>query len=79
MISNKITDLNVPNRNSVLLQHKNSKDLDLKFDLACENYAYAKYQKERLCLHETKCRYENNHVVNGSNYDVEAMVSKPLI
>ena len=49
--------------------------LDLKFDSACENYVYANYQKERLCLHETKCRYENNHLGNGSNYDIEAMVS----
>ena len=53
--------------------------LDLKFDLACENYAYAKYQKERLCLHETKCRYEANQVTNGTSYDVEAMVNNALI
>jgi hypothetical protein len=57
----------------------NTNYLDLKFDLACENYAYAKYQKERLCLHETKCRYETNRVPNGSSYDVEAMVNNELI
>ena len=48
--------------------------LDLKFDLACENNSYVKYQKEKLSLHESKCRYDNNLRRNEPNHDLDTMV-----
>ena len=53
---------------------KENQNLDLKFDLACENNVYTRYQKERLCLHEAKCRYETNQKQGGSNDVIETMV-----
>ena len=55
------------------------KHLDMKFDLACENIAYAKYQRQKLCLHESKCRYETIQGRNGSKMDIDAMVIKNII
>ena len=52
-----------------------SNHLDLKFDLACENYGYAKYQREKLSLHESKCRYESVSRKNESHLDIDTMVS----
>ena len=51
-----------------------SNSLDLKFDLACNNNAYANYQKRKLSLHESKCRYDNISKKNGPNLDIDAMV-----
>ena len=48
--------------------------LDLKFDLACDNNAYANYQKKKLNLHESKCRYDSISRKNGPNLDIDAMV-----
>ena len=51
---------------AVLVQYK---PLDIKFDIVCGNKAYARYQRERLRLHETKC-YESN----AARDDAMAMV-----
>ena len=53
---------------------KFSNSLDLKFDLACDNNAYASYQKKKLSLHESKCRYDNISRKNGPNLDIDTMV-----
>ena len=48
--------------------------LDLKFDLACDNNAYANYQKRKLSLHESKCRYDNISKKNGPNLEIDTIV-----
>ena len=69
-----------PNEDKVNRNLENKEDtqfsnsLDLKFDLACDNNAYASYQKKKLSLHESKCRYDNISRKNGPNLDIDTMV-----